>query len=183
LPPDLQAIVLNPPNLSNPSSWFPVIKAVYPYTRYIVVILACYIVWMTVTSLLGYFSRLVRFGLRIGPIIALIAYVMGQSGQGSMSDVLEIAKQWVGLPTQANTPLSPVSGMFNTKSTRKSPRNKRNDPKQSDPLSTLLNLATNAGGDNWQDTVQDYVKNAVAKASGLDWLFNQEGEREAEKSR
>lgn len=32
-----------------------------------------------------------------------------------------------------------------------------------------------AGGGEWQDVVQGYVKNAMLKASGLDWLFGQGG--------
>ena len=69
------------------------------------------------SSLFGYFSRLVRFGFRIGPILALIAWLMASSGQGNMQDLLEMAKQWVGLaPTNNLGGLKPgiasLAGLF-----------------------------------------------------------------------
>jgi hypothetical protein len=186
LPPSIQEIILNPPDLSNPSSLIPVAKAIWPYTRYIVVIAAFYIVWTTITSLLGYFSRLVRFGLRIGPILAVIAWVMGSSGQGNMSDLFELVKQWTGLSTgtQPNAPgIASLAGLFGGEQA-KNGRKRQNPPRRGkatsqaaepDLLSTLLKSATGAaGGDNWQGSVQDYVKNSLAKAAGLDWLFNQD---------
>ena len=186
LPPSIQEIILNPPDLSNPSSFIPVAKAIWPYTRYIVVIAAFYIVWATVTSLLGYFSRLVRFGLKIGPILAVIAWVMGSSGQGNMNDVFELVKQWTGLSTgaQSSAPgIASLAGLFggdkatSSRKRQNPPRRGKAAPQTTEPdfLSTLLNSATgDAAGGNVQSTVQDYVKNAVAKAAGLDWLFNQD---------
>jgi hypothetical protein len=102
LPQDLQALFLNPPNLSSPSSFLPIIRTILPYTKYVVVLLAFYIVWSTIAGLFGYFSRFVRFALRIGPILGIIAWVMSNSGQGGMDELFDMVKQWTGLAPQNN---------------------------------------------------------------------------------
>jgi hypothetical protein len=43
--------------------------------------------------------------------------------------------------------------------------------------------AAGAGGGEWQDVVQGYVKNALVKASGLEWLFGQTAEVPEQKKR
>lgn len=159
------------------------------------------------TSLLGYFSRVLRFGFRIGPILALIAWFMTSSGQGSMNDLFEIAKQYVGMGQGNNAGgvspgIASLAGLLGGDSSAKTQRTTRGrkstgglfgsseDPissrtrtrktgtganTESDVLSSLLKSATNLAEDardgDWQSVIQDYVKQAVVKASGLEWLL------------
>jgi len=214
-PPDLQAIILNPPSFSSPSSFLPVIRIVLPYTKWIIVLVATCVIWTTVSSLFGYFSRLVRFGFRIGPILALIAWVMASSGQGNMHDLFEVAKQWLGLaPGNHAGGISPgiasLAGLFGGDSTKTRRSNKRGETSprtggglfgsRDDPISartrnkktaggnddpdiisSMLRSATDLAGDlgdgDWQNLIQDYVKNVMVKATGLEWLL---GKREDE---
>jgi hypothetical protein len=219
LPQDLQALFLNPLNLSNPSSFLPIIRTVLPYTKYVVVLLAFYIVWSTIAGLFGYFSRFVRFALRIGPILGIIAWVMSNSGQGGMDELFDMVKQWTGLSPQNNRAgtspgIASLAGLFggsgNSRQRRssgrrwvyllapswfdaadRSPRSGRRGATSSgdsDFISSLLNSATGTGRDaDWQGVAQDYVRDALAKASGMGWLFGgqngDQDETDAEKKR
>ena len=55
----------------------------------------------------------------------------------------------------------------------------------SDPLTGVWDDVVRAAqSDDWQGVVQDYVKNAVGKASGLGWLFDAAtGQQEDKKDR
>lgn len=97
LPPNLQQLVQNPPNLSHPSSFLPLIRAILPYTQIIIVIVAVYIVWSFISGIFGFFARFARFGLKISPVIGLLGWLMANSGQGDMNSVMELAKQAMGL--------------------------------------------------------------------------------------
>ncbi|EIW65461.1 hypothetical protein TREMEDRAFT_36230, partial [Tremella mesenterica DSM 1558] len=208
LPRQLQQLVLNPPSLSHPLSFLPIFRTAAPYAWWIIVILSFYIVWTTLAGVFGYFSRILRFALRIGPIVGIIAWVMANSGQGSMEDMFSAAQQWMGGQNGGSIPgLASLAGLFtdsprssrSRKSTSRSglfggtepissrtrsskqKKGKRGSKKGGgnvpgeDFVTTLLNSATGLnreeGGIGWQDVVQDYVKTALAKASGLEWLF------------
>ncbi|WWD22121.1 hypothetical protein CI109_106610 [Kwoniella shandongensis] len=207
LPPDLQALFLNPPSLSNPGAFIPALKIAFPYAKYIIVFLAVYIVWSFVSGILGYFSRFLRFSLKIGPLIGLIGWLMAGSGQGSMDELFAVVKQWTGLsPNNAAANLSPglasLANLFGanqatsgTKRANKGKKSSWTDPNDissrtrskkaadgasnsgGDILSSILNSATGnneASTNQWQDVVQDYVKNSLVKAAGLDWLLGKQ---------
>ncbi|WVQ97897.1 hypothetical protein IAU59_005014 [Kwoniella sp. CBS 9459] len=212
LPPDLQALYHHPPNLSSPGSLIPVIRVLFPYVKWVVVLLAAYIVWSFVIGIFGYFSRFLRFMTRIGPILGLVAWLMANSGQGSMDELFGLVKQWVGLDNAAGAGagagggqapgIAALAGLFggnnnnNNQNTRNGYRSKsKTDPisartrakkgkagagddSTADFVSSLLNSAASSvgngngnGNGNLGDVVQDYVKDSLAKAAGLDWLF------------
>lgn len=120
LPPDIQGIFLNPPSLDSPRSFLPLVRLVYPFAKYLVVVLAFWIVWSTLSGFFSFFTRLIRFGLKVGPIVGAIAWLMGASGQGSMSGLFELAKQAAGFGEAAagagagqNAPgLASLAGLF-----------------------------------------------------------------------
>ncbi|KAK8846819.1 hypothetical protein IAR55_005907 [Kwoniella newhampshirensis] len=211
LPPDLQALFLNPPSLSNPGSFIPALRIAFPYAKYIIIFLAVYIVWSFVTGILGYFSRILRFSMKIGPIIGLVGWLMANSGQGSMDELFAMLKQYTGLAPNnaAGGNLSPglasLANLFGANqpasgSKRKTSRQKAasgsswTDPNDissrtrskkaaggasdtGDFISSILNSATSTGdasSTQWQDVVQDYVKNSLVKAAGLDWLLGKQ---------
>jgi hypothetical protein len=121
LPAEMQAVVLDPPDLARPSSWIPVVRALFPYARYLVVLLAFYIVWTTISGLFGYFSRFMRFAFRVSPILAIIGWVMASSRQGSMEELFGLIKQWMGLsPNDNRASASPgiasLTGLFSSDS-------------------------------------------------------------------
>ena len=123
---------------------------------------------------------------------------MSGSGQGGLGEIMEIAKQWTGLaPMDGARGMSPgiasLAGLFGGDSAKRGSANKRYSARadpvsdrtrskrrganngDDDMLSSLLKSATDMVGDapdgDWQRVVQDYVRNAAAKASGLEWLF------------
>ncbi|KAL1405946.1 hypothetical protein Q8F55_007628 [Vanrija albida] len=102
LPPELQEIAYNPPKVTDPASLVPLLRAVAPYTQFIVLILALYVVWCVVAGIVGYFARFLRFAFRIAPVIALIAWVMAASGQGGIDVLFEALKQYAGVDDPAN---------------------------------------------------------------------------------
>ncbi|OCF42332.1 hypothetical protein I317_03836 [Kwoniella heveanensis CBS 569] len=207
LPPDLQALYYHPPNLSSPGSLIPIIRIVFPYMKWVVVLLAAYIVWSFVIGIFGYFSRFLRFMTRIGPILGLVAWLMANSGQGSMDELFGLVKQWVGLDNAAggggqSPGIAALAGLFGGNNNNNNNQNSRSkgysrskaktDPISSrtrakkgkaagagedstaDFISSLLNSAASNGGaqdGNLGNVVQDYVKESLAKAAGLDWLF------------
>ncbi|ORY27787.1 hypothetical protein BCR39DRAFT_559876 [Naematelia encephala] len=219
LPPDLQAIVLNPPSLSRPSSFIPALRIIVPYTKYVVVLLAFYIVWSTISSVVGYFSRFMRFAMRIGPVLGFIAWVMAASGQGGMDELFQSVKEWTGLANAGNNiggrspGIANLANLFGMNTAPKQSSRKRRttglgnlfssdtDPvssrtrtkgkkavdQDSDFVSQLLRSAVGVGaegnGGNVQDVVQSYVKDALAKAAGLSWLFGQHNEGEETEAR
>ena len=157
-------------------------------------------------SLLGYFSRFIRFWLKLGPLLALAGWVMANSGQGGVGQVIQAAQDWMGLSQNtgrqwseginslfgdtigSNSRAKRRSGLFGTGGSDPISSRTRNNKKASskrkskassesvgDVLGDILQSATGGGetdGD-WQNVVQGYVKRAVAKASGLEWLFRQ----------
>ena len=201
LPPVLQDILLNPPSLSNPSSFFPIIRAIIPYTQWIIVIVAVYIVWSTVRGIAGYFTRFIRFGLKLGPILALVSWAMSSSGQGGMPELIQAVKEYAGLSTPAAGTRSPgIASLFgdalggNKRKTdpvsgrTRARKAQAKTPDGTDFLASMLNSATGTGAgaksaDEWQDVVRDYVKNSVAKAAGLDWLLGTDDKNAKDKTR
>lgn len=198
LPPVLQDLLLNPPSLSRPQSFFPVIKALIPYTQYLIVIVAFYIVWTTLRSLSGFVFRILRFSLKLGPILALISWAMSNSGQGGMDEVFQAVKEYAGLAPARGGARSPgLAGLFGGQdpvSGRTRSKNQSKNKKKTaaagggsaeDILASMLNSATGGavgagagGGDGGLgDVVGKYVKNALAKAAGVDWLFG-DGEQQ-----
>jgi len=209
LPPDIQAIVRNPPSLSTPSSFMPALRLVSNWGYILVVLVAFYIVWTVISGFVGTFYRFFRFWAKLAPVIGLIGWLMAQSGHGSLPEVFDLVKQWTGIGgttaagNQGQAPgIAQLAGMFglggnanaNTKrSTKRTTRSSTRGKKAAEAgpglgdLADILKSATGGGGlgtgagagaglgegGEWQDVVQGYVKNAVLKASGLDWLFGQ----------
>jgi hypothetical protein len=133
LPPDVTQILLNPPSLSSPSSFLPLVRLAFPLAKYLVVIVAFWIVWASLSGVFGYAARIIRFGLKVGPIIGIISWLMGNSGQGGMGDLFNVARQWAGMGGQGaanggGPGLGDLAGMFgggNTGAkTRQSTRNR-----------------------------------------------------------
>ncbi|WWC59416.1 uncharacterized protein I303_101972 [Kwoniella dejecticola CBS 10117] len=211
LPYNLQTIIANPPSLSDPQSFIPVFQLLLPYTKYILIFTSIYIVYSFVTNIFGMFSRLLRFGMKIGPIIGLVAWLMNNSGQGSFQELTDLVKSYFGLSQagqgQANWGNSPgiasLAGLFNTNTDSNTNKNKYAKSKAktnswtgsgSDPISSRTrnnknknkqgdsatpgsageifeNLVNEATKEENVDFVQDYVKNSLMKAAGVDWLF------------
>ncbi|WVW78628.1 hypothetical protein I302_100587 [Kwoniella bestiolae CBS 10118] len=199
LPLPLQEIILNPPSLTDPTSFIPIFKLLLPYTKWILVLSSIYILWSFLSGVFGMFSRVLRFTMRIGPIIGLVAWLMNSSGQGSMDELFGLVKQYFGLEQGGAGGWSPgiagLASLFtdqsNTKTRSKSRKSWTGSGVGSDPISSrtrgnkkkstgggdasageifenLVNQATNEDNVN---AVQDFVKNSLAKAAGLDWLF------------
>lgn len=210
LPADIQAVIRHPPSLSDPSSFMPAFRLVAPYLRYFVVLLAFYIVWTAIAGVMGYFFRFMRFWAKLAPILGIIAWVMASSGQGSLPEVLELVKQWVGISDggggggQQAPGIAQLAGLFgmgggaagNTNNRPKTRSSTRRNSKRGgaagaaagladSDFANILRSATGTQSDeDWQDTVQGYVKQALAKASGLEWLFGQPAQQpEAQRRR
>ena len=151
-------------------------------------------------SILGYFGRFLRFTMKVGPLLALAGWVMANSGQGGVAEAFQAAQEWIGLAPRSGRQWSDgIANLFGTGNTRRRSSNSGGffglggdaDPISSrtrggkkgskrtkagdgvgDVFNDILQSATGAGnGGDWQDTVQGYVKQALAKASGMDWLF------------
>ncbi|KAI9635329.1 uncharacterized protein MKK02DRAFT_32782 [Dioszegia hungarica] len=180
LPPDLSALLVNPPSLSSPQSFYPLVRLAWPFAKYAVVVLAFWIVFATLSGIFGYFTRFLRLAFKIGPIIGIISYFMGGSGQGGLGQVFDIARNWAGMggqPGQTTPGLASLAGMFggdqagaNTRG-RKSTRNTGAQNGGPDMMSSIFNTAANfmggggAGGGGWSDVVQDFVKQAMNSAA------------------
>ena len=200
LPPTLQDILLNPPSLSDPRSLWPIIKAIVPYTQFIVVLVAVYIVWTTLRGIAGYFTRFIRFALKLGPILGLVGWLMANSGQGGMDELFQAVKEYAGLAQPQPAGRAPSPGIANLFGQAGAKNGRRSDPisgrtraknakakgkaansgsglgEAGDILASMLGSATGAAGtagrgDEWQDYVKDFVKNSLVKASGLEWLL------------
>lgn len=125
---------------------------------------------------------------------------MASSGQGNLGEVAELVKQAVGLSSGsglgAQAQSAGIAGLANmlglgdskpknsngrsTKRTTRSStrRNAAAGAKGGDDLESILKSATGAHPDDeWSDVIQRYVKNTVAKASGLEWLFGDKDEK------
>ncbi len=126
-------------------------------------------------------------------IIGFIGWLMANSGQGDLSDVFEMAKQWVGF----GDPNAQARGYRNwqrlgggTRANRGVPvdgarqaRRKRHNRPVSDGL-CRLDAALGVGGEglDTQNVVQSFVKQALAKAAGLEeWLGGGTESKEKEK--
>ncbi|ORX34524.1 hypothetical protein BD324DRAFT_157012 [Kockovaella imperatae] len=187
LPADLQALYLHPPNLSEPSSFIPLIRTLFPYAKYLIVVLAFYIVWTTTMSILGYFSRFLRFTMKIGPILALAGWVMANSGQGGVEELVQAAKEWAGLSQpQVGRQWSPgIASLFGASSSTKS-RTKKSSSRtggifglgqQEEPISSRTRngkkrktRASNEGvGDVLNDLLSSAAGNAAAGGAGGEW--------------
>jgi hypothetical protein len=176
---------------------------------------AVWIVWSFVSGFFGYFYRFFRFWAKLAPVIGLIGWVMAQSGQGSLPDLIESVKQWTGISAGngagagagGQAPgIAQLAGMFglgsdsantNKRSNKRTTRSASSKTRKgkaaaeegglglgdfAEILKSAAGSGTGgglgagpagAGGGEWQDVVQGYVKNAMLKASGLDWLFGQ----------
>jgi hypothetical protein len=174
----------------------------------LVVAIAFYIVWSVLAGFFGYFYRFFRFWAKLAPLVGLIGWVMAQSGHGSLPEVMDLVKQWVGI---GNTGLgaqgqaagiSQLASMFglggnsnaNAKANKRSKRTTRSSTRSKKPaagagvgvgmedLADILKSATGAqAGEDLQGSVQGFLKNAALKAAGLDWLFGQETKEEPKK--
>lgn len=127
---------------------------------------------------------------------------MSNSGQGGMEEVIQAVKEYAGLaqprggvrsPGIANLfgmgdGNDPISGRTRSKArkTRTNTRGRKSDASAGeDFLASMLNSATggaagaggNGGNGEWGDVVTKYVKNALAKAAGVEWLFG-DGEQQ-----
>ncbi|RSH82058.1 uncharacterized protein EHS24_008262 [Apiotrichum porosum] len=241
LPYDLQAIAENPPDLSRPETLVPVLRALAPYTQFLLVLVALYVVWAIVAGFVGYIARFMRFCFRIGPVIALIAWVMAATGQGGIDVLFEALRQYAGMEAGAGAPAQqrggpppgrgPAGYNYNyassdasrSSSSRNSrrprsgsssgsdssfwdapPRNNKRPGSQSraggyhgagaanangvppppDILSAIFGGAAGDGGLGAQ--VQGFVRQAVARGVGLEWLLggaSQQPEESKEEAR
>ncbi|WVQ76846.1 hypothetical protein IAR50_006520 [Cryptococcus sp. DSM 104548] len=228
LPTDAQTLFLEPPTISNPSSFIPLFRLLAPYIGYFITLVAFLIVWTALSSIVGYMSRMFRFSLRLIPIIAIVAWVMASSEQGTMEELLDLVKQWAGLaPADGRRETSPgVASIVNllgaakdgnpSSQTRRNPSRQGRSRSRSHPYSTrekpepvtaranrkgadkgqaggldfISSMLSSAVGsknaddsaNEWQRMLQDYVKQSVLKASGVDWLFGRQ-DKEEKKSR
>ncbi|WWC67785.1 uncharacterized protein I206_101697 [Kwoniella pini CBS 10737] len=201
LPYNIQAVISNPPSLSNPQSFIPIFQLLLPYTKYILIFSSIYIIYSFLTNIFGIFSRLLRFGIKIGPIIGLIAWLMNNSGQGSLEELTNLVKQYFGLSSNNNNNnggfggLSPgianLANLFNNKDKSKTTNSKYKNNKnnyRTDPISSRTrnskksenpgsaseifeNLVNEATKEENVNYVQDFVKTSLMKAAGVDWLF------------
>ena len=155
-----------------------------------------------------------RFWAKLAPILGIIGWLMASSGQGSLPEVLELVKQWTGISTAPNGAaggaaqapgIAQLAGMFglgnqaqssNKRNTRSSTKRKAKSASglgsgsgladAGADIADILRSATGSqSNEDWQDVAQGYVKKAVAKAAGLDWLFGggQAQEPQAERRR
>lgn len=222
LPEDIQAVLSDPPSLNDPASLVPLLRAAAPYTQYLLVLVALYMIWAFVTGMVFYLSRFLRFCFRIGPVLAIIAWVMASTGQGGIDVLFDALKAYAGEAAGGgnNRPAGRYeggaggmrggagaggAGMYEAgRRTRRRPngqggqrydaRDARaygNNPRTrtrrgaaappadepADMLSAFLNSDGVAG------TVQDFVKRAVAKGTGLDWLLGMQQNEEPERQR
>jgi hypothetical protein len=192
LPEDIQQIIADPPDLRRPDSLIPLLRVVAPYAQYLVFLLALYIVYAFVTGMVSYTARFIRFCFRIGPVIAIIAWIMAASGQGGIEVIYEALKAYAGLtPTDGG-----AAGRARARGTGRqhysqsgyhaNPRSRTHRRKQQEPQPDILsaifgNPAT--GEDGIGATVQDYVRAAVAKGLGLEWLVGNNKKEEGKKTK
>jgi len=204
LPDDLAAIARDPPDLSRPETLVVLFRAVAPYTQFLLVIVVLYVVWAVVSGFIGYTYRFLRFCFRIGPVIAIIAWIMAASGQGGIDVLFEALKQYAGLapdegyprgapprrapgwdtpgpgssyrrrPSDSDSSYYDPRSRTGASSKRTNARNKQ--PQQPDPLASLFEDGLGA-------TVQGYVRAAVARAAGLDWLVGQPQQQQNDKDK
>lgn len=200
LPPDVVAIIRDPPDLSRPQTFVPILRAVAPYTQYLILLAAMYIVYSFVVGMAGYFIRFLRFWFRIAPVIAIIATIMAASGQGGIDVVYEALKQYAGLaPTDGGAagrapnargagprgPRQHYQNMHHANPHARTHRHrgrKQEQAPQPDILSGVFGNTAN-GQDGLAATVQDYVRQAVARGLGLEWLLGNEKKEEEPKGK
>jgi hypothetical protein len=114
-------------------------------------------------------------------------------GQGQAPGIAQLAGMF-GLGGDANTNTNKRSTKRTTRSSTKNKKAADAGPGLGDLADILKSATGNTGagsglgggageGGEWQDVVQGYVKNAVLKASGLDWLFGQGQQQKAEEKR
>lgn len=188
----------------------PAFRLIAPYFKYVTVLVAIYIVWAAFTGVFGYFYRFMRFWAKLGPVLGIIGWLMASSGQGSLSDVMELVKQWVGIsdPAQGGglggmaPGVAQLAGLFglgsqdqtgtgNNKRNTRSSTNKKyksktgaSDSSADTAFADILRSATGTqSNEDWQDTIQGYVKQTLAKASGLEWLFGGQAQEPAAERR
>lgn len=205
LPEDIQAILHDPPSLNDPASLVPLLRAAAPYTQYLLVLVALYVVWAFVTGIVFYLGRFLRFCFRIGPVLAIIAWVMASTGQGGIDVLFDALKAYAGEGAGNNRQAGRYGGaggaggvprgaaMYEAgrRTRRRGPgggerydareargyynnprtRTRRNEPQEAGAGADMLSAFFN--NDGLAGTVQEFVKRAVAKGTGLDWLFNQ----------
>jgi hypothetical protein len=197
LPGDLQELARNPPDLSRPETLVTLFRAVAPYTQFLLILVVLYVIWALVTGFIGYMSRFMRFCFRIGPVVAVVAWIMAASGQGGIDVLFEALKQYAGLANPDQHPRgapprrtpgweTPGTGSsYSSRSNRRSGRGSDSDSSTYyDPRSKTTsrkNRDKNANAqpdpmlasiieDGLSATVQGYVKQAIARAAGLEWL-------------
>lgn len=178
-PEDAQELFLNPPTFSNPSSFLPLFRLISPYIGYFIIFVAFIIVWSTVSSIFGYFSRFLRFSLRLAPLIGIAAWIMQASGQGSMGELMQLAKQWSGLAAadngagagQSNPGIAYLSSLFSgnqdSSSTSKgrkttTPRSKYSTRSSTkDKASGRRGKASHPAPDSGADFISSFLSSAV----------------------
>ncbi|CAK9785150.1 hypothetical protein CC85DRAFT_284246 [Cutaneotrichosporon oleaginosum] len=196
LPEDIQAIIADPPDLRRPDSLIPLLRVVAPYAQYLIFLLALYIVYAFVTGMVSYTARFIRFCFRIGPVIAIIAWIMAASGQGGIEVVYEALKAYAGLTpadggAAGRARAAAGAGAGGGRRTRAgthyaNPRTRTHRAAHKEPQPDILsaifgNPAT--GQDGIGATVQDYVRAAVTKGLGLEWLVGKKEDGKKAKTR
>lgn len=212
LPEDIQAVLNDPPSLNDPASLVPLLRAAAPYTQYLLVLVALYIVWAFVTGIVFYLGRFLRFCFRIGPVLAIIAWVMASTGQGGIDVLFDALKAYAGEGAGNNRQAGRYggaggaggvprgAGMYEAgrRTRRRGPgggerydardargyysnprtRTRRNDAQPQEPADMLSAFFNN---DGLAGTVQEFVKRAVAKGTGLEWLLGSQNDEQRDK--
>jgi hypothetical protein len=182
-------------------------RAVAPYTQFLLVLVSLYVVWALVTGFIGYMSRFLRFAFRIGPVIAIIAWIMAASGQGGIDVIFEALKQYAGLAPADNgyprgvpprrTPGWDTPGAGSTYrrrrgsesdsssywdsrraqnangragSYRSATRGNQNHNNNNNNNGQGADAYTAMFEDGFGASVQSFVRQALARAAGLEWL-------------
>ncbi|KAL7421800.1 hypothetical protein Q5752_003571 [Cryptotrichosporon argae] len=201
LPPNLAGILLDPPSLTRPSSWLPVVRAAIPYSSWIVAVLALYVLYAVLSGLIAHVARFVRFALRIGPIFGLLAWLLSASGQGDAGDVLGALKAYAGFGENAAArdtapgvaALKDLLGAAAGAGTGAG-RGKKSGGGWADTFGTSSAKTRGGAGARGArqekdstaeavDAVQDFVKEALVKAAGLDWLLGSSNKDEGRKGK
>ncbi|WVO17149.1 hypothetical protein L204_104841 [Cryptococcus depauperatus] len=157
LPHDAQAIYMEPPTFAKPISFLPLFRLLIPYIGYIITLIAFIIVWSFMTSIIGYFSRVLRFSLRVIPIIAFALWIMGSSDQASTQELFAVVKEWAGFESEkhAGSDESTMGGLFGLK---QNTEKKRAKPRTRSGSSSSPRARSKAGADHAKTTDLDLQK-------------------------
>nr|ODN92251.1 hypothetical protein L204_05350 [Cryptococcus depauperatus CBS 7855] len=176
LPHDAQAIYMEPPTFAKPISFLPLFRLLIPYIGYIITLIAFIIVWSFMTSIIGYFSRVLRFSLRVIPIIAFALWIMGSSDQASTQELFAVVKEWAGFESEkhAGSDESTMGGLFGLK---QNTEKKRAKPRTRSGSSSSPRARSKAGADHAKTTDLDLQKGINLVSS---WLNSAVGNNQDE---